>query len=158
MRRAVALGAIVFIVGCGEGPKHLPKADYQHGKAAFELLEQEEKTSSQAFGKAAYNEIFSINSSRAGLRQALLNYDAALTERDLAKSHLMLLKIEELKHPEAFSQDERVTREGKAESALDETASLIKLCHDDAAQYFDASAASSNSCDAELKAYRAKHK
>jgi hypothetical protein len=45
MRRAIAFVAIAFIVGCGEGPKHLPKSDYQHGKAAFELLEQYEQTS-----------------------------------------------------------------------------------------------------------------
>jgi hypothetical protein len=159
MRRAVALGAIVFIAGCGEGPKHLPKADYQHGKAAFELLEQEENTSSAAFGKAASSEIFSINRSRnSGLRQALLDYDAALLQRQLAKGQLTLLKIEELNHPERFSQDERLALESKAESALGETAPLIKLCRDDVAQYFDASAASSNSCNSELKAYRATHK
>ena len=46
MKLPSALGAIVFLVGCGEGPKHLSKADYQHGKATFEMPERYEKTSS----------------------------------------------------------------------------------------------------------------
>jgi hypothetical protein len=53
MKRALASAAVVFMAGCGEGPKHIPKADHHHGKAAFELLQQYERTSAQSFERSA---------------------------------------------------------------------------------------------------------
>jgi hypothetical protein len=44
-----AFGTLVLVVGCGEGPKHIPKSDYQHGKAAFEMLQQYDRTLSDPF-------------------------------------------------------------------------------------------------------------
>ena len=122
MKRAVALSAIVFLAGCGEGPKHLPKADYDHGKAAFESLEQYNRTSADSFGMAATSQIRQIHN--LSLIGALGNYSIALDLRSEA------------------------ALEGKD---VREVLPVVKICRDDAAQYFDASAASTGSCDAELK-------
>ena len=62
--RFVLLGASLCVAGCGEGPKHLPKADYQHGKAIFEMLEQYEKTSSIPFLELASHQIEAMNPER----------------------------------------------------------------------------------------------
>lgn len=133
MRRAIAFAAIAFVVGCGEGPKHLPKSDYQRGKAAFEMLEQWDRTGSSSFALAGMQQIHALNLDTAiqsGLIGSLTNYERALSLRDLV-----------------------VAKRGDPE----ELAPVIKLCRDDAAQYFDRDAASTNTCDSSLKAYEAKY-
>ena len=129
MGRLLTLGIIGFIVGCGEGPKHIAKADYQHGKAAFEMLERYDKTSSGSFGLAALQQNEQVKD--LDLLTALANY--------------------------SISIDERSERRLEGNDSLDEISPIVKLCRDDVAQYFDASAASTNTCDSNLKAYRAKH-
>ncbi len=145
MKRMLALGAVLFVAGCGEGPKHIPKADYQHGKAAFEMLQQYEKTSSNSFSQAADQQIDAISSQHMdnGLFSALLGYNVAIGERLSAR--LRLTSAEE-------------SKQTKATKAIQEIEPIIKLCRDDAAQYFDAAAASTNTCNAALTAYRAKYK
>jgi hypothetical protein len=83
MKRMIALGGMLFIVGCGEGPKHLPKGDYQHGKAAFELLEQYDQTSSPSFLVAAAKQLDAIPSktSESDLMEALVNYEISINAR-----------------------------------------------------------------------------
>ena len=52
---------------------------------------------------------------------------------------------------------QQATKAYTAKMAYEEIQPVIKLCRDDAAQYFDATAASTNTCDSELKAYQAKY-
>jgi len=126
-------GAVLFVAGSGEGPKHIPKADYQQGKAAFEMFERWDQTGSSSFALAGQKQIHALNLDTAiqsGLIGALMNYELALLERDL------------------------VVAKGNDPEDL---APVIKLCRDDAAQYFDANAASTNTCKTALETYRAKH-
>ena len=46
MKRFTMLGITLLVAGGGVGPKHLPKSDYQHGKAAFEMLENFDQATS----------------------------------------------------------------------------------------------------------------
>ena len=167
MRRTVALSAIVFIVGCGEGPRHLPKADYQHGKAAFEMLQQYERTSSDSFEKSAQLQIEAIDPKNIddGLMPALINYEISLSEMytaslgiqtgQLARQRIVL-NAELGKRDTNEDIRQQAEKAYAAKRAYEDIQPIVKLCRDDAAQYFDASAASTNSCDGELTAYRAK--
>jgi hypothetical protein len=74
-----AFGALVLVVGCGEGPKHIPKSDYQHGKAAFELLERYDQTSTDSFGLAALKQNEQVKN--LDLLKALTNYSIAIDDR-----------------------------------------------------------------------------
>jgi len=168
MRRAAALGVIVFIVGCGEGPKHLPKVDYQHGKAAFELLEQYDQTSSPSFLMAAAKQLDALPSKtpESDLMEALVNYEISINSRIGASMGIQMAQLSrekivldaELGKPSTEDYIKQKAEEVyAAKRQFEEIQPIIKLCRDDAAQYFDASAASTNTCDSELKAYRAKH-
>ena len=160
MRRALAFAAaVVFIAGCGEGPKHLPKSDYQHGKAAFELLEQYEQTSSFQFQIAAEKQFEPLVSGHLdnGLLRSLMDYEESITERLLANSQLTKARADAIMAKHGVSMESLAEKQGELLHSLDQLEPIIKLCRDDAAQYFDASAASTNTCDSELKVYRAKH-
>ncbi len=163
--RFVLLGALLCVAGCGEGPKHLPKADYQHGKAIFEMLEQYEKTSSIPFLELASHQIEAMNPERLdpqhidkGMLVALVDYEDSLIARNLATGRLTIANFDEMEQkPDGPSVAEIMARKNEASHALEELEPIIKLCRDDAAQYFDKDAASTNTCNGELKAYRAKH-
>lgn len=169
MSRMTALGTLILLVGCGEGPKHIPKSDYQHGKAAFEMLRQYEETSSDSFQKAAQPQIDAIDPKNIdnGLMQAIVNYEISLNERSAASIGIeigesmrrrIVLNAELGKRDSPTYIKQQVDEAYAAKKSYEDIQPIVILCRDDAAQYFDASAASTNSCDAELKAYRATHK
>jgi hypothetical protein len=165
-------GVSLFVSGCGEGPKHLSKADYQHGKAAFELLEEFDKASDEPFPHvpkygpfllSAGEQMDAIDAkgSKNGLLDALDGYLNAIDERASARFalHSATTEVEIAETEKNSDASIRSLTEKKTEASLAayEIEPIVKLCHDDAAQYFDAAAASTNSCDATLKAYRSKY-
>jgi hypothetical protein len=165
----MAFGALALMVGCGRGPKHLARSDYQHGKAAFEMLRQYEQTSSDRFDKAAQPQIDAIDPKNInnGLMRALVNYEISLNERVAASLQIKLsestrrnsvLNAELGKRDTLAYIKQQVDETSAAKESYEDIQPIVKRCRDDAAQYFYASAASTNSCDAELKAYRATHK
>jgi hypothetical protein len=101
MMRKAAVGSLILVIGCGEGPKHLPKSDYQHGKAAFEMLEQFEKASSGSLPRieesgsfllaaAEQMDAMGTRNSSNGLRIALTNYEESINASATAKYDLVL--------------------------------------------------------------------
>jgi hypothetical protein len=165
----MAFGMVVLVLGCGKGPKHIPKSDYQHGKAAFEMLQQYDQTLSDPFDKAAQPQIDAIDPKNInnGLMRVLVNYDISLNERAAASLEIKLgestrrnivLNAELGKRDTLAYIKQQADEASAAKKSYEDIQPIVKLCRDDAAQYFDASAASTNSCETELKAYRATHK
>jgi hypothetical protein len=165
--KRMAVVASLLVNGCGEGPKHLSREDYLHGKAAFELLENYEKTSNESFESSAENQIEGVSPKPSGLREALTSYDRSLILRhsvdlelesaELSKKRAILeAELSDTKISEE-SVKQIVSKQSEAEIATREIQPIIKICHDDAAQFFDATAASTNSCSAELSKFHSRH-
>jgi hypothetical protein len=151
----LALGSVFFLCGCGEGPKHLPKGDYQHGKAAFQMLERYEiafpsgveASSSYLLSAAEQMDAIPANHENAGMRDGLQNYQDAIQ---------MAVSVRLLADQAQLTQGATEKTFGLRRANY-ELAPILRLCHDDAAQYFDASAASTGSCKAQLEVFHAKH-
>jgi hypothetical protein len=173
MAAMTVLLSLVLVIGCGEGPKHLPKSDYQHGKAAFEMLEQFEKASSGSLPRieesgsfllaaAQQMDAMGTRSSSSGLRIALTNYEDSINASGDAKYELasaeIAVKLAQATGGSLSSLSTLTEKQYAAHRAIYEIEPIIKLCRDDAAQYFDATAASTNTCNAALTEFRAKHK
>lgn len=172
MKRIVTFAVLAFLAGCGEGPKHLPRDDYQHGKAAFEMLEQFDKASDEPFPHgpkygpfllSAAEQMDHINAKNStnGLRNALDGYEEAIDERISARITLTSatteVEIAQAKKNSDASIHALAEKKSQASLAVYEIEPIVKLCHDDAAQYFDASAASTNTCRNELTAFKTKY-
>jgi hypothetical protein len=172
MKHRATFAALVLLAGCGEGPKHLLKEDYQHGKAAFEMLEQFDKASDEPFPHgpkygpfllSAAEQMDHINAknSKNGLLNALDGYEEAISERISARyalaSATTKVEIAEAKPDNDASLHALRQKRSEASLAVYEIEPIIKLCHDDAAQYFYPSAANTNTCHSELTAFKTKY-
>lgn len=164
------------LAGCGEGPKHLPKADYQHGKAAFEMLERfeiaspsgVEASASFLLSAAEQMDAIPVNHNDAGMQAALLDYQDSIetaqsvrlslhiaeTTVEADKLDITNAKLEHKPAPNGVNVSALTENAFALRRALYEIAPIIRLCHDDAAQYFDVSAASTGNCKAQLSAFK----
>lgn len=168
MKPIATFAALALLIGCGEGPKHLPKADYLHGKAAFEMLEQYEQASAGPPPNVERSGPFLLSAAeqegtipKGDLMDALGNYQGAIEERVSVEDALALDRVEEETAELKPNNDAAVKALSEkmyaARRAAYDIQPILKLCHDDAAQYFDASATSTGDCKSQLAAFRAKY-
>jgi len=160
MKRIALLIIFACIAGCGKGPKHLSESDYGHGKTAFQLLEENSAASPMSATRtAAEGQIKEVTN--YGLKMALMNYSIAISDRGIATMsvHIALNNIQMAELAKSLDAKQKWTAiYQERRQALDELGPILKLCHDDAAQYFDEQAASTNTCASSLEAYDTKYK
>jgi hypothetical protein len=158
MRATVfALGVIVCAAcasGCGKGPHHLPEAEFNAGKAALEDLDRaasaRDDESKRAWRNAADAQMSNIESSNQALYLALSNYSLAQGTRDEFELYLRSTE-RELQNAKTHQAEEKIYPALTSfEKAVASSDVLIKTCRDDAAQWFLADVAATNTCRSEL--------
>lgn len=174
MRYPIILAVAAFGSVCAlwngyeSGQKILSEADYRNGKAALELLEAASHSDTHRrdlLVRDAQDNLTKLSSKAAesGLLQTLYDYQGAIYVRDnaLLKERAARLKGE-IAYNRATSLRLRTVavdiEAREARLALREVTSIepiVKLCHDDAAQYFDLSVPATNACHSMLQEHRA---
>ena len=160
------LGVLALLTGCGEGPRHLSKSDYQHGKAAFASLEGYEQAwdqplaRSQAYHFAAAEQMGMIHSK--ALRESLHVYETAISQKISARAALASAEAEiksaaSGKKDVAFLGPLDEWHTDAIETARD-IDPIVEACREDAAGYFDAHFAGAPMCEKTFSAYLLKYK
>ena len=164
MKRIAVLVTILWVAGCGEGPKHLSKSDYENGKAVFERLQQFEQMPKDSLSsEGAVSALVDAGAGcddlkNASLRRDLRDYSIAILWKAEA-SHSEKLADQSPAPDESYSTaSERKGAGFKASMQLWDLAPIIKRCHNDAAQYFDARALNTNTCHEKLVRFEKEHK
>ena len=170
MKRLVTLRGSSVLHWMRRRSKASPKDDYKHGKAAFEMLEQYQRASAEqptsvehsaSFLLAAAEQMDAIPKKNGALQNSLDDYADAIGARMSAQLSLttVTIKVESAQLKRNNDASIRALSEQKytAHRAVLDIEPIIKLCHDDAAQYFDASAASTNTCHSELVAFKTEY-
>jgi hypothetical protein len=164
MRRIAMLAALLWIAGCGEGPRHLSKFDYEHGKDMFDILRMYEGMSKDSLSnQETLSSLTEIEVRSAELKDESLKRDlrdyaisvlykaVACNRRKLAAQHIAT--------GDAGSGDinwGNVEIMASFEPTLIDP--IIKRCHNDAAQYFDANALNTNTCHDKLVKFEQEYK
>lgn len=155
----IVMATLILIAGCGEGPKHLSKPDYQHGKEAFEMLEKYESSDTESYYSAANEQIHQLSSKALdnGLLQALEDYSVALIKRDMTKEMKRYVQLELEQISKNTDLSDLAKQSHDINNRSQDLLPIIKICHDDLAGYFDATAANTNSCHEQLAAFGSKY-
>ena len=164
MKRIAMVVALLWITGCGEGPKHLSRSDYEHGKNLFDTLRMYENMSKdtlsnqETLSSLTEIEVRSAELKDERLKRDLRNYyisvlykAMACNRRKIAAQHIATGDADP-----GGNYWNNVEIMASTESS--DLGSIIKRCHNDAAQYFDANALNTNTCHDKLVKFEQEYK
>lgn len=173
---------LVLLIDCGVGPKHLSTSNYNHGKTAFQMLQQYDAASAQEnsslqqyapYRMTASTEMVQIPES--SLRTDLENYQLVIDLRSALRSGLNLatIKVEEdnlnadsyriLHQPKLMGYfKSKADSDSQAmydyRHALFELQPLFLLCSNQVAQYFDSAITATGVCQTAVQNFRTEYK
>jgi hypothetical protein len=164
MKRIAVLVALLWIAGCGEGPKHLSQSDYEHGKNMFDTLRMYEGmsndslSSQETISSLTEAEVRSSELTDVRMQRDLRDYAISVLYKAVACN----MRKSAAQHFAAGDVDSGETNWKNVDiTALLELGnidSIIKRCHNDAAQYFDANALNTSPCHDKLVKFEQEYK
>ncbi|HTS29979.1 MAG TPA: hypothetical protein VMH81_29105 [Bryobacteraceae bacterium] len=150
-----------LLLSC-QGPMHLSSRDYDTGRAAFDALEQKlvsidngDREATDRWERLYRSQLLRKVSTHSPAFDAIVNYDFAISLKSLTGSEL---RIAMMGRDSGWSPSEAAAARQKSVKLtrrFSEADAAVKLCRDEAAQYFLPGVRATDACSKALAPLRA---